>query len=214
VHQCALGLHAVLCYCRSLLHTQWLWEHNPPKHSQDWIAHEAAAGGSVPILHFLKLQGTSFGADTLLSAASNGHTAACQYLHEQKGCPLTASACTKAASEGHTSTLSYLLQQGCEYDLRAVCTAAAQGGHIRVLENVLRMQEQTVPRSVPPELLTALLNAAGACDQRACAQWLRDECAAEWPDVLKDNSSGPYYRAWPEKMVQWCREQGCTSPTW
>jgi hypothetical protein len=82
--------------------------------------------------------------------------------------------------------------------MAAVGTAAAQGGHIRVLERVLRMQERTVPQ----ELLTALLNAAGACNQRECAQWLRDESRAEWPAVLKDDSSGPYYRAWPDSMVQ------------
>jgi hypothetical protein len=198
-----------------LVHAQWLWEHAESQRREDWIAREAAAGGSVPMLRFLKQQGISFDTSALLSAARNGRTAACQYLYEEERCALTASACTEAARGGHTSTLIYLQQHGCELDVRAVCIAAARGGHIRVMEHVLQMQERNAhERTVPQELLTAMLSAAGVCNQRAAAQWLRDEHSAEWPAVLKDNSRAPYYTAWPERMVKWCRAQGCTSPTW
>eukprot|EP00953_Heterococcus_sp_UTEX-ZZ885_P017511 9799-Heterococcus_DN1.PRE.1 len=52
-----------------------------------------------------------------------------------------------------------------------------------------------------------MLNVAGAYRRLAAAKWLRQQ-GAEWPAVLKYES-----RAWNTDVVQWARDEGCTSPT-
>jgi hypothetical protein len=56
-------------------------------------------------------------------------------------------------------------------------------------------------------LQTEMLNVAGAYRKLTAAKWLRQQ-GAEWPAVLKYES-----RAWNTDVVQWARDEGCTSPT-
>jgi hypothetical protein len=63
------------------------------------------------------------------------------------------------------------------------------------------------------EVLSSMLNAAGANDHLATAQWLRQQ-GAEWPSALLFTSvCGWDWVEWSGETLAWARAEGCTSPT-
>jgi hypothetical protein len=52
-----------------------------------------------------------------------------------------------------------------------------------------------------------MLNAAASHHHLAAAQWLRQQ-GAEWPTVLRFDM-----QSWDTDVLQWARDEGCTSPT-
>jgi hypothetical protein len=176
------------------------------EHGCDWneraILSEAASSGNVELTAWVKQQpGVVCNEDAMDAAAQKGHTAVCEYLRAQQ-CPWSAQTCFGAAASGHVHTLRWLHEHGCPWNAVHTCEAAAAGGFIDVMQYLLQHDI-----AYTPALLTLMLNAAGACNKLAAAQWLRQQ-GAEWPDVL-------YYliSRWSGETLAWARAKGCTSPT-
>ena len=56
-------------------------------------------------------------ADTVYSAAKNGHIHCLNYLIEEKNCPVNELACTWAAKQGHLDCLRYLHEHGAIFSV-------------------------------------------------------------------------------------------------
>jgi hypothetical protein len=163
---------------------------------------DAVRSGNVEMITWVMQQPSVVcTADAMAVAAAQGHTAVCELLRAA-GCPWGASACACAAEGNHVGTLRWLHEHGCPWD-STVLAAAAEVGCVAVLQYVL---EQCA--HISAELLTHLLSFAGARNQLAAAQWLRQQGAA-WPDVLRQRRFG----AWTGDTLTWARTEGCTSPT-
>eukprot|EP00953_Heterococcus_sp_UTEX-ZZ885_P026208 14174-Heterococcus_DN1.PRE.3 len=124
----------------------------------------------------------------------------CQYLRAEQ-CPWDARACEEAAYSGYVDTLRWLHEQGCPWDVDKVRLAAAGQGHLPVIVYMQGMQP-----TASAAQLTEMLSAAGAHRKLPTAEWLRQQ-AAEWPALLKHGSM-----PWRGEVLQWARDEGCTSP--
>jgi hypothetical protein len=145
-----------------------------------WVLYYAAEGANVELLDYVKQRvDVAFTGKHMQKAAERGQTAVCEYLRSQQ-CPFGQFLCTSAARNGHTETLHWLRQQP-EYMFQGarVCEEAARCGHMEVLQYLL-----SEGLLVNPARLTCRLNTAGANDQLAAAQWLRQQ-GAQWPPVLQ-----------------------------
>jgi hypothetical protein len=171
----------------------------------DTICARAAESGNVELLRYLRQQQCIFGAGAMSAAARKGLTHICLYLRAEQ-CPWDTRACEAAASNGHVDTLRWLSEQGCPYDAHDVRVAAVEGGFFEGYVSVLNFAQNLEPAPTAAQL-THLLNLAAARSKLATAQWLRKQ-GAEWPAVLN------YYESpWSDDVLQWAREEGCTSPT-
>eukprot|EP00953_Heterococcus_sp_UTEX-ZZ885_P042253 21482-Heterococcus_DN1.PRE.3 len=67
---------------------------------------------------------------------------------------------------------------------------------------------------ISADVLSSMLNAAGAHDNLAAAKWLRQQ-GAEWPDVIRYFYVNSFdgYTEWSGEALAWARAEGCTSPT-
>jgi hypothetical protein len=131
-------------------------------------------------VEWLRLQpGIVIDADVMLAAAESGQTAMCEHLHST-GCCLSAELCSSAADWGHVHILRWLRVHSCLWDVSDVLTKAACNSYIDVLDFVI---EQGDARALDAELMTELLNCAGADRKLPVAQWFRQHGAA-WPAVL------------------------------
>eukprot|EP00953_Heterococcus_sp_UTEX-ZZ885_P032070 16773-Heterococcus_DN1.PRE.3 len=166
----------------------------------DDISCDAAVSGSVPLMRWLVEQGVGLSAATMVYAAKDGHLQLCQYLRAE-GCAWDEVAATAACQDGHTAVLQWLLEQGCPHDNMACCCLAALKGHITVMAYLKSLGWLDAP------VLLEALQVAGAFDQLAAAQWLRQQ-GAEWPRVLCSN-----IEPWSVELVAWARAEGCTSHT-
>jgi hypothetical protein len=164
------------------------------------LSENAATSGSIEMMVYARQRGCAPDATTLQAAASRGRLSMCQYLHSE-GCAWNAAAPKWAAFFGHLDTLRWLHEHGCPWTAAEVCTEAAEGGRIEVMQYLL--EEVAL---ATPELLQHMLNSAGALDQLAAAQWLRQQ-GADWPAVLQHNVF-----AWDGECLTWARQQGCTAP--
>jgi hypothetical protein len=179
---------------------QFLLEHDCPGSAEAVDA--AAESGKLPLLQLvLDTDWGEAAEETVSSAAACGHTHIVQYLRSE-GCSWDTSACTSAATGGHLSTLRWLRDNGCPWDADDVCLGAASSGSVDVLAY---MQQQG--ELVSAELLTKMLQCAGAHRRLAAVQWLRQQ-GAEWPTVLRNGK-----KPWTGVTLLWARAQGCTSPT-
>jgi hypothetical protein len=143
-------------------------------------------------------------------AAGAGHTAVCAYLRSQ-ACPWDSTACYRAACGQHYSTLQWLHTSGCPYDATVACEQAATCGHTDTVEFILQLHG-TALSDLPASQLTGLLNAAGAYNKVAAAQWLRQQ-GAEWPEQLVYTNKYVWTKVWTDEALRWARAEGCTSPT-
>eukprot|EP00953_Heterococcus_sp_UTEX-ZZ885_P039251 20122-Heterococcus_DN1.PRE.3 len=133
-------------------------------------------------------------------AADRGRLTMCKYLHSE-GCPWDTAAPHWAAYSGHVDTLRWLHEQNCPWSTAGVAAQAGTGGSIEAMRYVLHEAALATP-----ELLTEMLNAAGAHEQLEAAQWLRQQ-GAEWPRVLQHEGT-----LWNDECLPWARQQGCTAP--
>jgi hypothetical protein len=188
---------------------RWIREHGC-KWNEHTILSNAASSGNIEVAAWVKQQaGTVYRQFVMTAAAKHGgHTAMCEYLHAEQ-CPWGSTACEAAAFFGHVDTLRWLQDNGCPWEPEKVCEAA--GGSVDIM---LRLQQQGIVEFTP-ELLTRMLNTAGAYNKLAAAQWLRQQ-GTEWPAVLKHMGSS-VYEVWPQswsgETLAWARAEGCTSPT-
>jgi hypothetical protein len=160
----------------------------------------AVRSGNIDMAAWVKQQpGVVCDENTMAAAAGKGHTAICEFLHAEQ-CPWSPSACWAAASNGHVDTLRWLREHGCPWIADVIRVSAAQGGRLDVMNY---LQQQGIVEG--PAVLTRMLNAAGAHDKLAAAQWLRQQ-GAEWPPVLN------YYgTAWSGDTLAWAKADGYTS---
>jgi hypothetical protein len=177
---------------------RWIQENGCPWDS-DKILGDAASSGDLEMTSWVRQQpGVELNFGAIEAAALCGHTAICAYLHGEQ-CPWDSACIADAAYGGHVDTLRRLHEHGCDWDVDEIRVEAARSGSLDVL-TYLQQQDDIDWNAAA---LTDMLNAAGACNKLAAAQWLRGE-GAEWPPVLEQ---------WHEQMIAWARSGGCTSPT-
>jgi hypothetical protein len=75
------------------------------------------------------------------------------------------------------------------------------------------LQQQSEGVEWNAKLMTDMLNNAGASNKLAAAKWLRQQ-GAEWPDRLHDSdyAYSSNKGIWSGEVLQWARDEGCTSP--
>jgi hypothetical protein len=165
---------------------RWAQEHGCPwdefgdEHAEPSILAEAACGGSIELLRWLqqKLPHLECDEQVMCAAAEGGHVAMCQHLRAN-GCAWSIAACQDAAAYDRVGALRWLRDNGCPFDAAAVgVVAAASGDSLKVMAYLL------AEGLLSPELLTKMLNLAGATEHLAAVQWLRQH-GAEWPAVLR-----------------------------
>jgi hypothetical protein len=177
---------------------RWLQENGCPWDS-DKILGVAARSGDLERTIWVRQQtGVELNFGAMEGAALCGHTAICAYLHGEQ-CPWDSACTADAAFGGHVDTLRWLHEHGCDWDVDEIRVEAARSGSLDVL-TYLQQQDDIDWNTAA---LKDMLNAAGACNKLAAAQWLREQ-GAEWPPVLEQ---------WYEDMITWARAEGCTSPT-
>jgi hypothetical protein len=100
------------------------------------------------------------------------------------------------------AVLQWLLEHSCPHNNTLCCWFAAAYGHIAVLVYL-----QSLGWLTSAVVLRTTLRIAGAFDQLAAAQWVRQQ-GAEWPSVLRYRE-----KPWLAEVVAWARAEGCTAPT-
>jgi hypothetical protein len=166
------------------------------------IARRAARSGSIELVEWLRQQqGIVINAGTMARAAGAGKIAMCEHLRSL-GCDWNTTACSWTSVGGQLDTLRWLREHDCPWDVGNVCVSAVENSYVDILDYVIEQGEV-----LDAELLTAVLNHAGAYNQLAAAQWLRQH-GAEWPAVHAVNE----YQHWSYDTLAWARAQGCTSP--
>eukprot|EP00953_Heterococcus_sp_UTEX-ZZ885_P028802 15353-Heterococcus_DN1.PRE.2 len=184
----------------------WMLEHGCEWESCD-IACSAARSGSFDMCVWVNEHlDVQFGEDAMAAAAEEGHAPLIEFMHAEQ-CPCDERACTGAARFGHLVTLRWLHEHGCPWHAHAVCEAAGEGGSV---DMIIYLRQQGIVFT--PELLTDMLNAAGAYNHLTAAHWLRQQ-GAEWPPVLKQHILKRFYAVWDGETLAWARAEGCTSPT-
>jgi hypothetical protein len=178
---------------------RWLHE-SGCEWTEYWVLHCAVKSGNIELTEWVRQQvghdGTTFTSDHICSAVQSGYAEMCEYILSQK-CP----------QKGSMAVRGTLLRLSM-YRATAISKEAGRCGSVEVLEYLLRQGMLT-----SDETLTSALNAAGACDQLAAAQWLRQH-GAEWPTVLRERRVlSPIKAPWSGDTLAWARAEGCTSPT-
>jgi hypothetical protein len=173
----------------------------------------AASSGSMELLTWLQRAPMELDAVvTLRCAARAGHQ---HILHQIifTG-PLepdeTSSVHEAAAEGGQASLLRWLRDEGHSWSKNRdnMLISAARGGSIETLDYLLSFN---CLEPADPAVLTQAMNAAGAFDHLSAVQWLRREHRAEWPAVLSYVRLRQTLR-WFGPVLQWARDEGCTSP--
>jgi hypothetical protein len=165
------------------------------------ICAAAARSDNLELLQYLRQQGCGFDAAVMSTAARTGALHICQYLRAEQ-CPWDARACGNAAHGNHVDTLRWLHEQGCPLNFWETGATAVILGHLPVI--MFLVGAQPAPSAAQ---LTMMLSAAAPHNRLAIAKWLREHGAA-WPAVLKSHTG----LAWSAELVQWARDEGCTSP--
>jgi hypothetical protein len=161
----------------------------------------AARCNELAVVQFLRAAGCPWGRQVFERAAARGNTAMCAYLHAEH-CPWSEQACIEAACYGQCSTLRWLHEHGCPWYADHIHLSAATGGSVDAL---VYLQQQGIVYTA--EMLTDMLNAAGANNNLAAAKWLKQQ-GAEWPVRLCR-----FRQPWFDDTLVWARAEGCTSPT-
>ena len=92
----------------------------------------AAGGGCLSVLKWVRAQGCPWNEWTCARAALNGHLAVLQWARAQ-GCPWDEKTCTLPARNGHLAVLQWARAQGCPWDAQT-CAYAAFNRHLAVLK--------------------------------------------------------------------------------
>jgi hypothetical protein len=93
---------------------------------------EAAKGGHLEVLKWLKEDGCPFSNETCEVAASSGHSEVLKWLREN-GCPWNEQTCRFAASNGHLELLKWARENGCPWN-ENTCIFAAMTGNFETLK--------------------------------------------------------------------------------
>jgi hypothetical protein len=162
----------------------------------------AAAAGRLDVLQLLHTdQGVPLPANISNFAAARARMDVLRWLQDI-GYAFTPSTANNAAAKGHAAVLVWLLEQQCPVHQMQLCGTAARYGSMHIL--ALLQERDLLP---PQALRSRLLSVAGAADQLAAAQWLRQR-GANWPAVLCHND-----KPWTGATLEWARAEGCTAAT-
>lgn len=96
------------------------------------ICANAARGGNLHILKWLREQGCPWDWQTCAQAARGGHLEVLTWARSN-GCPWNANVCANAAMGGNLRLLMLLRDQGCPWDWRT-CTSAIRGEYLEILD--------------------------------------------------------------------------------
>eukprot|EP00953_Heterococcus_sp_UTEX-ZZ885_P009330 5509-Heterococcus_DN1.PRE.2 len=207
----------------------WLSEPECPKPAT--LGHNAANGGSISILRWLKAEGwCAFDKYTCASAALGGHLAALQFfrsegcawsehdmlrfaarsgsvelvdwLRQQQGIVMDARAMSAAASRGLTAMCAYLRSISCEWPDQT-CDSTATHGH---LDTLRWLRTNGCPCSVRRVCVAAATN--GFTD---ILDYLINDGEALDADLLTDalNGAGSHSKL---QAAQWLRQHGAQWP--
>jgi hypothetical protein len=111
------------------------------------------------------------------------------------GCRPNSSVAHAAASATSAAPLRWLFSKGCPYGVRSVSIAAARDGPLETLQF---LAESPAAQRWSADLVTEMLQAAGAFGKLDTAKWLRSEHCAQWPAALQHSS-----RKWKGDCLQW-----------
>jgi hypothetical protein len=161
----------------------------------------AARAGAVEVFELLQQQNVQFNVLAMQTAARYGRLPLIKWLRAA-GCRWNSAVAARAAQGGHVEIVRFLHDNGCPWSNKLVCEYAVRADDSVPVLNYLA---QLGALSEAAELTHALLY-AGAHNNLAAAQWLRER-GAEWPPVLYVNG-----HTWHSDVVAWARAQGCTSP--
>ena len=98
----------------------------------DTSCDEAAMGGRIDVLRWLREKECFWDSLTLSEAARSGHLETVKWMREN-GCPWGIVTLGNAAQGGHLEVIKWLRENGCPWD-NLTCAGAAQGGHLEVLK--------------------------------------------------------------------------------
>ncbi len=123
-HFCTQGYTALLA---------WLHAQVPLREARRGaLCTDAAAGGHLDTLEWLRANGAVWYEWTCASAARGGHVAVLQWLRAHDA-PWNEFACARAARDGHLAVLQWLRANGAPWNSNT-CMCAAEGGDLAVLE--------------------------------------------------------------------------------
>jgi hypothetical protein len=149
---------------------RWCYEQGCRWHVAALAPVHAAECGNVDMMAWILQQpNVRLSKDVMSTAAAEGHTALCQYLHEQQ-CPWDTYSVVNAAFSGHLDLLMWLMDNGCPWYARFLRTSAARGGSLEVMAY---LQQQGILTSVAE--FTDMLNYAAKYDRLDAAKWLRSK---------------------------------------
>ncbi|QDZ24142.1 hypothetical protein HOP50_12g66800 [Chloropicon primus] len=133
----------------------------------EWTCANAAQGGHIEILQWLRSEGCPWDEQTCAAAAYKGQLHCLQWLREQ-GCPWSEDTCACAAGGGHLHVLQWARgseqAEPCPWNEKT-CTCAAQGGHLDVLKWL---------RSEDPPCPWNWMTCAAAKNNVELLHWMRD----------------------------------------
>jgi hypothetical protein len=191
-----------------LVMLKWLRDNGCEWGDVEQVACRAAESNSIEILIWLQQQGDILTERVMKVAVTYGVTAVVKWLHANE-CPWSDEILCAAAFNGRTDLFKWMHENDCPgnwysaVQVDDIYWSAAAGGSVELLEYCEAMRGRWSAAD-----LTIMLNAAGICNRLDAAKWLRER-GANWPTLLQD--TGTWVR-WDDDMVQWAREQGCTSP--
>jgi hypothetical protein len=161
----------------------------------------ACKSNSADTLQWLHSMGEQLTEDHFCRAAHFNCVAAMAFLYSI-GCQAIPSVGQEAAACPSAEPLRWLLSS-TYYKLNPAedSLAAACGGSVQVLQFLQPLAHWNA------QMLTTLLQAAGAHKRLAAVQWLREQGAA-WPARLRDR----WGKQWRGPCLEWARFEGCDSP--
>jgi hypothetical protein len=176
---------------------KWLHEKGCPWDS-NVICTDAAAGGSMEVLLYLKQQGCAFNEYTLMGAAWRGQLAICEYLVAEQ-CPSDITACAAAARGGHLKTIRFLHENGCPWELSTISLRAAESGSVELLQYL---------KQHDCEFDTETMSFASAKgNTHVCEYLLSEQCPWDLSACLYA-ANGSHL-----STLRWLHEQGCPCDT-
>jgi hypothetical protein len=181
---------------------QWLLTEAGCPYTGTNLMLRASCAGDLESMQLLKTLGAAYNSEVLSAGLKHWHVV--QFLLGE-GCQFDpyGEACPDAAGCGSLDVLKFCHAQGYPWDSTAVGVSAAMSGNMEML---LWLADELHTTWAPSTLQEMLLN-AGLEDALDVCQWLRAQ-GAEWPAVLGDENRG---YGWTGEVLQWAREQGCTS---
>mgnify|MGYP001030254524 CR=1 FL=1 len=103
--------------------------------------HEAAKGGHLEVLKWLRENGHFWDERCCHDAALGGHLEAAKGGHlevlkwlRENGCRWDVQTANSAAGEGHLEVLKWAIENGCDWEESTCTMAALRGGHLEVLK--------------------------------------------------------------------------------